>query len=97
MISVKGTIFTRDECVLGTAVDEGNLLVDASESVQGRRRDFIFSLLQRIKQILLGVIQTHDHVAVTLCVSGPQYHYLVNLGLRLEVPATKNSWIQKYS
>lgn len=61
--------------------------MDASQSEQGGGRDFRSVLLQRSEQILLGIVQSHDHVTVPLCVGSPQDDNLVHVVLCLEVSA----------
>lgn len=68
---VNAVTLTRNERVLGAPVDEGDLLVNACKSKQGGWRNLPFSLLQGRKQVHVGVVETNDHIAVSLGVGSP--------------------------
>ena len=76
---------TGDESVLGRAVDEGNLVEDASNSKDGGGRNLLVTLLDSLEEIVGSVVDTGDDVGVALSVGGPHDNDLVQAVLLLEV------------
>ncbi|CAG8678659.1 9423_t:CDS:2, partial [Acaulospora colombiana] len=63
---------TRNESVLRSTIDEGASFEDSSDSKEGRRRDLIVRVLDRFQEVVGGVVDALDDLAIALSVGGPE-------------------------
>ncbi len=75
---------TRNKRVLGRTVDERNTLQDGGNGKDGRRADFRVGSFDRGKNMVSGVIDTRDEVAIAFGVRGPEHNDAVQLVVLLE-------------
>lgn len=68
---------TRDERVLRRAVDEWSILEDGCDGKDSRRRDFLVASLDRLDQVVRGVVDALDDVGIALRVGGPLHNDLI--------------------
>ena len=70
---------TRNEGVLGRAVDERNTLEDRGNSKNGRGSNFLMAVLNGFQQVVSRVIDTLEYIGITLRVGGPLNNDLIQL------------------
>ena len=63
---------TRNEGVLGSSVDERLAFEDSGNSEEGGRGNLGMGILDRVQEVVRGIIHTRDNVAVPLGVGGPE-------------------------
>jgi len=76
---------TGNEGVLGSTVDEGLVLEDGSNSKEGGRRNLGVRSLDGVEEVIGGVVNTRDDVAVALSVGGPEDNDTVQAVVLLEL------------
>jgi hypothetical protein len=76
---------TRNEGVLGSSVDEGLALEDGSDGEEGGGGNFRVRGLDSSEQVISGIVDTRDDIAVTLSVGGPEDDDAVQPVLLLEL------------
>jgi len=87
----KGTALLRElkstghKRVLGRAVDEGCVLQDGGHGKDGGRGDLGMAGLDRVDQVVGGVVDARNDVGIPFSVGGPHDDHLVQVVLSLEV------------
>ena len=76
---------TRDEGVLGRAIDERNLLENASNRKDSGWCNFLVTILNCLHEIVGSVIDARDELSETLSVGGPLDNDLLQTILGLEI------------
>jgi len=77
---------TRDEGVLGAAVDEGAALEDRGHRVNGGGSNLLVVVLDGSEEIVSRVVDAINEASEALSVGRPEDHDLVELVGRLELP-----------
>lgn len=76
---------TGNEGVLRSAVDEGGVLEDGSYGEDGGRRDFGVRILDSGEEVVGGIVDASDDVAVALGVRSPEHNDTIQIVLSLEL------------
>jgi hypothetical protein len=79
---------TRDESVLGRAVDEGHIFEDRSNGEDGRGRNLFVTCLDCLEKVVSGVVYTLDEFGEALGVGSPLDNDLVETVGSLEFAAS---------
>jgi hypothetical protein len=79
---------TRDESVLGRAVDEGDIFKDRSNGEDGRGRNLFVTCLDCLEKVVSGVVYTLDEFSEALGVGSPLDNDLVETVGSLEFAAS---------
>ena len=72
---------TRNEGILWGPVDQGLALEDSGHGEKGQRGNLGMRVLDRVQEIIRGVIHTGDDVAVPLGVDGPEDNDMIQRSL----------------
>lgn len=76
---------TGNKGVLRRAINERNLVKNASDGKHGGRSDLLMTILDGIKEIVGGIIEAIDDISVTLGVGSPEDNDLIKVVGSLEL------------
>ena len=76
---------TRNKGVLGSTINERLVFEDGSNSEESGRGNLRVGILDCIQEVIRGIIDTGDDVAVTLGISGPEDNNTIETIVQLEL------------
>ena len=85
---------TRDEGVLGSAIDEGLTLENGCNGEESGRGDLSMRSLDRLEQVVRCVVDSGDDVAVALGVGGPEDNNTIQVILLLELADVRTDMLK---
>jgi len=88
---------TRNKGVLGSTINERLVFEDGSNSEESGRGNLRVGVLDRIQEVIRGIIDTGDDVAVTLGISGPEDNNAIETVVQLKLANVSTNLIKMSS